>query len=348
MAPLTLGIPLSEDALVSSYFQTDAQLLARDMARLDDMFARHACRHVYLDVGTNVGVQIRKVLEPAQYPITHSRLQSRSSNGAAQYVRKVMASHFGHSSPRCNVCAVGIEPNPNHAARLRAMEGNLSAAGFGVVIFRLAAAYAQSTAVLDQMDADPSNEYWDASVRPAASTEMTGAGAGVRVRTIDLARLVRELDLRLRRVAADASTRGQLVMKIDIEGSEYAALLQMIETEILCAVDDIFIEWHTSTAPVRGWGKRPMGIGEGRDTQSRNPRWTPSVEQRNQSARGMIQSGLRAAIGVAVARARQEPGCRTGLLHVEDDETYLHDLVPYPAASCSVSGAKVAATKPNS
>ena len=50
--------------------KAEAELFAHDMARLDAMFASHNCRHVYLDAGTNVGVQIRKVLEPARYPLS--------------------------------------------------------------------------------------------------------------------------------------------------------------------------------------------------------------------------------------------------------------------------------------
>ena len=59
-----------DDVLTSALVKAEAELFAHDMTRLDAMFAKHNCRHVYLDAGTNVGVQIRKVLEPARYPLS--------------------------------------------------------------------------------------------------------------------------------------------------------------------------------------------------------------------------------------------------------------------------------------
>ena len=44
--------------------------LAVGLAGLSDDAGRTAddCWHVYLDVGTNIGVQIRKLFEPERYP----------------------------------------------------------------------------------------------------------------------------------------------------------------------------------------------------------------------------------------------------------------------------------------
>ena len=108
-----------------------------------------------------------------------------------------------------------------------------------------------------------------------------------------------------------------------IEGSEFLALPQMIATGALCAVDDIFLEWHAHD------GKVPMGPGEGHSFASN--RWRPEVLLHNESAQALYRTSLRANIGQALARARQEPGCRTAPLHIEDDETYQHDRVPLPA-----------------
>ena len=77
------------------------------------------CYHVYLDVGSNVGVQVRKLFEPELYPnatihkifdyvLGRGRNENRARN------KKV-------------ICAVGFEPNPNHTNRLR---GKLLLASF--------------------------------------------------------------------------------------------------------------------------------------------------------------------------------------------------------------------------
>ena len=65
------------------------------------------CRAFYIDLGSNIGVQIRKLFEPKRYPLA-----------AAQPI-------FNHyfSRSRQHVCAIGVEPNPQHYNRLRALEG---------------------------------------------------------------------------------------------------------------------------------------------------------------------------------------------------------------------------------
>ena len=40
----------------------------RDEERIAELLATHACQHVYIDVGSNIGVQLRKLFEPAKYP----------------------------------------------------------------------------------------------------------------------------------------------------------------------------------------------------------------------------------------------------------------------------------------
>tara|TARA_B110001452_G_scaffold233461_1_gene211298 strand:+ start:410 stop:1390 length:981 start_codon:yes stop_codon:yes gene_type:complete len=311
----------SEDAsLASAFLKAEAALFADDMARLDAMFASHSCRHVYLDAGTNVGAQLRKVLEPARYPLSGAGHSERQFRSAARFTREVMQSHFGNHSPRCDVCAVGIEPNPMHAARLRHMESALTAAGFGVVVFHAAATDAYSVAAMSKTEEDTTHEHWAAHL-VAAPADAKNRTHAVMVRTMDLARLIQELDLRLRRATV---ARGALVMKIDIEGSEFVALPQMIATGTLCAVDEIFLEWHSA------YSKIPMGPGESHSEASAG--WLADIKVDNRSAADLFRSTLlREAIGKALVRARHEPGCRTGLIHIEDDETYQHDRVALPA-----------------
>ena len=103
---------------------------ARDDARIDRLFARHNCQYVYLDVGSNNGVQIRKLFEPHKNPSAH--------------VVPVFREIFGVD--RCGVCALGIEPNPIHADRLAQVQKQLRSAGFGVT-FLSAAASTADTAV---------------------------------------------------------------------------------------------------------------------------------------------------------------------------------------------------------
>ena len=66
------------------------------------------CYHVYIDVGTNVGIQIRKLFEPEKYPDAN--------------VHKVFDTKFGSIKERLQptidggnmVCAIGFEPGNSH------------------------------------------------------------------------------------------------------------------------------------------------------------------------------------------------------------------------------------------
>ena len=80
------------------------------------------CDYVYLDVGSNIGVQIRKLFEPDLFP------------GAP--VLEVFDAVFGTDRQnRTDVCAVGFEPNVHHSQRLKALEEAYNHKGWRVRIF---------------------------------------------------------------------------------------------------------------------------------------------------------------------------------------------------------------------
>jgi hypothetical protein len=87
--------------------QTDAASEVLAFLRL------HRCSDLYLDLGSNIGVQPRKLFEPECYP------------GALALDK--FADFFGEpgSRRRGRVCVVGFEPNVKHAGRLRAVEEHL-------------------------------------------------------------------------------------------------------------------------------------------------------------------------------------------------------------------------------
>ena len=84
------------------------------------------CSHVYVDVGTNIGVQVRKLFEPQPY--------------ARAPVQKLFDRYYGATATdRRAVCAVGLEPNPHHASRLHDLQQRYSALGWRFELLRAAA-----------------------------------------------------------------------------------------------------------------------------------------------------------------------------------------------------------------
>lgn len=66
------------------------------------------CYHVYLDIGTNVGLQIRKLYQQELYPEAKINPYFKKFFGPTKKRRQ-----SGH------VCAVGFEPNPQHTEVLK-------------------------------------------------------------------------------------------------------------------------------------------------------------------------------------------------------------------------------------
>jgi hypothetical protein len=77
-----------------------------------------------LDVGTNVGVQLRKLYDPQQFP------------GAA--VLPIFDRVFG--SQRSGVCAMGVEANPHHTQYLEQLNGFFKSRGYQAVVLTETAA----------------------------------------------------------------------------------------------------------------------------------------------------------------------------------------------------------------
>eukprot|EP00182_Erythrolobus_australicus_P004809 CAMPEP_0185837200 /NCGR_PEP_ID=MMETSP1353-20130828/10979_1 /TAXON_ID=1077150 /ORGANISM="Erythrolobus australicus, Strain CCMP3124" /LENGTH=170 /DNA_ID=CAMNT_0028536085 /DNA_START=305 /DNA_END=813 /DNA_ORIENTATION=- len=74
------------------------------------------CRDVLVDLGANLGVHARFLLQPALYP-------------RARRVHAAFAAAFGPHMDASSACVLGVEANPLHVPRLRALEACLGALG---------------------------------------------------------------------------------------------------------------------------------------------------------------------------------------------------------------------------
>lgn len=84
------------------------------------------CWHVYLDVGSNIGVQVRKLFEPHLYPgaLVLDLFESRFHIDRLKPVPlTVINPHFTHNTNlTSHICAFGWEPNPQHTDWLHILE----------------------------------------------------------------------------------------------------------------------------------------------------------------------------------------------------------------------------------
>ena len=292
---------------------------------IDALFEEFDCEHVYLDVGTNIGVQIRKVYEPHKY-------RQADSEGNYATALQLFDKHFG-PSPRCSVCSIGFEPNRNHAERLDTLQARLRRAGAGVLVLRAAASVSPGSiqfgvgaegskndhndwgaSIFGDWDARLGRkEYTKAQPRDAGNRTIRGRGDNfIRVRSVDLAHLITYVDGKLQDKFAGSRGPSRMVMKLDVEGAEMGVAPHLLAKEVLCKIDAVFIEWHPEIfkqALAKATAERADNVAQ--------------LESQH-----MVVSALQQAFRL-IPKASPGDTCRTEYVDM-DDESYLHDGMSWP------------------
>lgn len=184
------------------------------------------CEHVYLDCGSNIGVQVRKLFEPAEYPKAP--------------VINVFATHFGTAGPDRNrkVCAFGFEPNPRLEQRLRNTQAAYNALGWRTHFFTQTALSTYDGSAI--LHADNANRRSHADGSSISHDKLPAMNETFNVSTINMATFLQTVDERI----LLGLPRGKVVAKLDVEGEEFELIPLMIRTRTLCIVDVWFIEYH--------------------------------------------------------------------------------------------------------
>lgn len=198
------------------------------------------CEKIYLDVGTNIGVQIRKFFEPSLY-----------FNAT---VLPLFEKKFGPPSKRCvpgsesGLCVLGFEPNPRLQPRLQALEQAYTARGWHVHIYPVAVSGADGELSFEAPRwGGPQTGWgtdWGAHSVPQSRVN-NGFWESLTDQVMDRSFPVRAINFPefLKTLPAEASIP---LMKMDIEGGEWATLASMEDSGMLCkeVIEEAFIETH--------------------------------------------------------------------------------------------------------
>ena len=215
------------------------------------------CLNVYLDVGTSIGAQIRKLWEPDYFPIAGVRKHfDRAFNRPPMRNRSVDSPrrHCHASKPTCWqnwTCAVGMEANPVHTKWLRSLEGHYRQQGRRTFIFTetAATAFDGNITFFEPLDVFARlNHQWGAStvMRPRLKNHKAH-----QVRAVNLSRFIDECIAQRRLPLVDGRrVPGNVTMKMDIEGQELAVLSSLYDQRLghgpICAItESSMIELHT-------------------------------------------------------------------------------------------------------
>ena len=183
------------------------------------------CNCVYIDMGTNVGHQIRKLFEPELYPSNPTEALFNSS--------------FGADRSRC--CAFGFEANPSHARRLHLLASAYRKAGRSVHIFApTAVSTADGSVTFYSTPGEGKHNQWGASLIREQAEMFKGRSRvkAVQVNALDMSCWIRAHIL-------STSVRPIIVLKSDIEGSDEHVLSDLLTQGVLCQISSIYGEHMT-------------------------------------------------------------------------------------------------------
>lgn len=237
----TLEGPVSAAQLGSPYAELN-------LAQTRHPFAHPAwlskCTSIFLDVGSNMGVQVRKLFEPELYPDAPFLREFDASFGSAAE-RRAPAKESG-------LCALGLEPNPEHMERLQAIETAYKKRGWHAHFYPFAAWNSEGHMgfnMTGRRDNAEDGTNLDAHLDAKSAGSDGSTVSDFNVRTIDLAAFVSTLPAPVK------------IMKMDIEGAEYATLTSMLRLKSLCGahVERAFIEVH-AWGEIKDWSQGGDGI----------------------------------------------------------------------------------------
>ena len=193
------------------------------------------CWAVYLDIGSNIGVQVRKLFEGEKYPIAR--------------VLPFFLKHFGNHSMRRQpgrVCAIGIEANPMHFDRLKRVEKCHQSKGWRSHFVVPRAVLNDDNQTIDfVIDKAPINNYWGSSMFTHKKSNTSNV---IKVPTIHMGRFIKE-EVAGRSLPEGYDTPGPVYAKFDIEGAEYQTFGGLITTGAVCDITEASIEFHEDFLP---------------------------------------------------------------------------------------------------
>ena len=209
------------------------------------------CYHVFVDAGANIGIHTRFLFEPSKFP--------------GSSFRKVFDKYFGADRDPLTTCAVAFEPNPMHRAHHLRQQALYERRGWRYV------------PIASAVGARAGNLTFYANIRREAqfhgsTSKALGVGFGVADReganagkyrqatpqrkivrpVVDFSAFLIQTVASRKLPTTKSLTPPAVIVKMDVEGVEFAIAPRLLETRALCAVNFISVEWHCADGAVAG------------------------------------------------------------------------------------------------
>lgn len=227
LVPSNTSTPLTVTRQYMPEMEPDA------LQRISAFLKHNRCEDLYLDMGTNIGVQPRKAYEPGVYSL------------ADPLIMKKFDSFFGtiETSRRRALCTVGFEPNTAHTSQLLKVQRHLRECYNASVMFLTNTGVGGRTGTLTfRTDDMPEKNFWGAHVEDASDMHSGPHGQ------VQGTAVVLDLAVIMRTIKNYGGIR-HLHIKSDIEGSEYAAFGSALLKGQMCTAaqnTSLVLETHTT------------------------------------------------------------------------------------------------------
>lgn len=217
-APALLSAIRSKARKVKVHETAKTKVHETDPGPYDHPAWLESCKSILLDLGSNNGVNIRKMYEPEKYGGAKLLPYLEEVFGRPE-ARRGLASKSG-------LCALGVEPNPQRYRRLQMVEEAYANQGWNVHFYQFAAWSKDGFMPLNmtgkkkpatQLKAGEGSHLSTQSANQTVSRQM-------QTRTVDLAAFIKSLP-----------AQSVKLMIMDIEGAEYQSLAQLIQKNTLCS-----------------------------------------------------------------------------------------------------------------
>ena len=187
-----------------------------------------ACQHLYMDLGSNIGIQIRKLYQPEYY---------RKAPILRYYMRT-----FGFD--RKSVCSIGFEGNPAHTNPLNIVQKGYNDAGYHCTIFTETAVSTVDgpTAFYSDIASLPIYKQWGASLEFRRGTHAEHANSSVY--GVDFNKFFLKVYDVWTQTSNYSPTKSKVMVKVDVEGSEQELMPHLLAGGSLCKMNVIISEWH--------------------------------------------------------------------------------------------------------
>lgn len=263
------------------------------------------CYHVFLDVGSNIGIHARFLLEPSLYP-------------KATIARNFFQSHFGPEEQRDNrdFCIFAFEPNPSHLQRHQEMKRVYETMGWRY--------YPIHGGVSDQ-DGNLTfyhigDEYGFTTLKSSCRKRCDPEYVPVYRLSSWIKREIHGRKLPQLPYGTGYSNGPQVVMKMDVEMMEWILFPDLLLSGVLCEdIDAMMGEFHLQG----NWFFYPITF-EGHGIQGASSNFTLKSWEEGDKLKNEWLTMM-----------ERNPHCNT-VLSMRDDETYRLDGMHWPTEAYEV------------